>query len=451
MDRKSAEDFIYESYLKASEHQSYGDKDKDKRHPEFTKNLIEELSVTDAVVITGSKGKGSVAKMLSTILETYYRVGLMTSPHILTFNERFRINGEPISDESFVEHMEKIAPKINEIMDVLDEKSCVSPMGIQAALALSYFNSKNSEFNIFECGKGAQFDDVNNIPHKFAIINSIFLEHRRELGDTIADIAFDKAHVITGREKCVFVGEQSQEALEVIKRRAKEKQVKLKIYGRDFEARNIRFLKSGMNFDVSMRTDGDNELLIEGINLPLLGRHQAKNCALAMAAAYDICEYLKANNKQRDEFSIDKKDDIKARLSKISWPGRLEVIAQNPFTILDACINRASCENVKEAIKELGIRDYTLIIGIPDDKDYLGVTMEMVSSSKNIILTKSQNPHYVFTEKQISTLNENGIKAQWTSSSKEAVEKAIALNEPIVILGTTSLIAEIEELYKLKF
>ena len=271
MTKQQAEDFVYKSYLKASKYQSYHTKDSEKRRNDLTFDLLHEKSKTPCTVVTGSKGKGSVANMISQILQTEYTVGLMTSPHIVDFCERFQVNGEKISDENFIKHMSLIQDEIDALDSSIPENICISPMGIQAYLAINYFKSCNTGFNIFECGKGAKYDDVNNIKHDYAVINSIFLEHTRELGETLEEIAEDKSHVITGEQKCVYVAEQSPEALEVIKNRAHRLHVPLKIYGKDFYADNIQYTREGMRFNIFIKGQVYPDILI-----PLLGEHQAK-------------------------------------------------------------------------------------------------------------------------------------------------------------------------------
>lgn len=429
MTKSEAEDFVYKSYLKAAKYQKYNQKDSEKRHPELTKKLIREKAGTPCTLVTGSKGKGSVANMISQILQTKYKVGLMTSPHIADFCERFKINGKNISDEDFIKYISLIQPEIDKIDSEITENICISPMGIQTLLALEYFNAEDTDFNIFECGKGAKFDDVNNILHQYAIINSIFLEHTRELGGTLEAIAEDKAHVISGEQKCVFTAEQSDSVLAILQKRAEEYKVPLKIYGRDFSAKNIRFTNQGMCFDV----DIDGQIYTD-IVIPLLGIHQAKNCALAMA----FCKEVLGN------FDL---DSVKKKLAEINWPGRMEIISKEPLIILDACINSASCKNIKESLKYLNIDKITCVIGIPDDKDYAGVIREMNALSNNIILTKSNNPHYVFTQNQCKKMAEEGIKTIWTNSVEEAIEKAKKTLLPVVILGTTSVISDVKLFY----
>ena len=124
----------------------------------------------------------------------------------------------------------------------------------------------------------------------------------------------------------------------------------------------------------------------------------------------------------------------------------MEVISKQPFILLDACINGASCENVLKVLNHLDIKEATVVVGIPDDKDYVGVVRAMKKVASDIILTKSGNPHYVFTKRQQERLEEEGIFARWTESVSEAIELAKNKENPIVILGTTSVIAEVKKM-----
>ena len=435
--QKEAEDFVYASYLRAATHQDYAAKDAGKRHPELTRSLLRQKSITPCVVVTGSKGKGSVANMISRILQTNLCVGLMTSPHITDFRERFRVNDTMISEADFCRLMAQIRPEILDIASDLPESVCISPMGIQADLALTYFSEKHTDFNVFECGKGAKYDDVNNIRHDYAVINRIFLEHTRELGDTLTAIAEDKSHVITGEQKCVYFAEQEHEVLEVLVRRAEAMQVPYKIYGRDFQAENIRYTCSGMQFDVVI---GDN--IYPDLQIPLLGEHQAKNCALALAVCMDVMADL---YRESTTFSM---PAVRENLSLLHWPGRMEVLRSEPFVLLDACINAASCENVREVLRHLGIQNCTVIVGIPEDKDYVGVVRSMKDMTGRIILTKSGNPHYHFSQKQQEVLAREEIPAEWTDSVEQALTLADSYPDPIVILGTTSVISEVEQIFR---
>lgn len=461
MNRKEAEDFVYSSYLRAEKYHVYEEKDAERRHPEFTRELLRKKSGTPAAIVTGSKGKGSVSKMIAEILQTKFTVGLMTSPHIEDFCERFQVNGEKVSSPLFSMFMEEIRPEIEEIDRKIPKEFCVSPMGIQADFALTWFRSRKTDFNVFECGKGAKLDDVNNILHDYAVMNSVFLEHRRELGNTIAEIAEDKAHVITGREKAVFVGEQTEEAMAVIEKRAALFSVPLKVYGRDFWEENLRTEHTGIVFDLYVFGKRYRD-----IRLPLLGDFQAKNCALAMAVSEMVFSDLSPRSDMLSESPRSdmlperprsdmlpespemgenlEMDAVRRRLSEINWPGRLQVISGEPFILLDCCINRVSTKAVKAVLAERKIEKPVSIIAIPEDKDYRGVAQEMYPLSESVILTRTNNPHYHFSEKQCERMAEEGIATEWAENFTEAMKKAEEKGLPIVILGTTSLLPEVK-------
>lgn len=427
MTRQEAENFVYRSYLKAESSQEYASKDAQKRNPEYSYDIIRGMLSAPCCVVTGSKGKGSVANMISSVLSSCHRVGLMTSPHLTDFCERFRVDGEMIADDEFCDCMDAIQPLFDAVEATIPRDRCISPMGIQTALALTYFARKHTDFNVMECGKGARYDDVNNVMHEYAVINTIFLEHTRELGDTVEKIAEDKSYVITGEQRCVYVGPQQESVMQVISERAKALDVTLKVYGRDFEASNIRYSKQGMLFDIIL--DG---LVYNDISVPLMGEHQARNCALALALCKDVLG---------DGFSLPK---VRQCLSSINWAGRMEIINSSPFVLLDACINKASCRNVKEVLKYLEIEHYNVIIGIPDDKDFLGVAMEMSEGAGGIVMTKSQNAHYIFTDNQIKMLAGHGVNAVWASNVRDAFSIAFEGKCPVVVLGTTSFVSEVK-------
>ena len=125
----------------------------------------------------------------------------------------------------------------------------------------------------------------------------------------------------------------------------------------------------------------------------------------------------------------------------------MEIISTSPFIMLDACINSESTVNIKRTLGYLGIAQYTLIVGIPDDKDYARVVKAMHGNAAETILTKSQNPHYVFTPEQKRTLANDGIETVWTDSIIEAIGIAKSKELPIVILGTTSVVSEVKSFF----
>lgn len=434
MTRTEAENYIYESYQNAEKEWDYSLPDSMKRHPEFSKPVLTGLnqkSKVPTILVTGSKGKGSVACMIAQILSDSANVGLMTSPHILKFNERFRVNGTCITDEEFCELTEKTKELFNPVKDSLKPGECISPIGLQCALALQFFLNHQTDYQVFECGKGVKYDDVNQIFHEYAVINSIFLEHTRELGNTLSEIAKDKASIMTGDQKCVYVAKQSEEVLTVLLQRAEETHVKMKCYGIDFWEENVRFCESGMQFDACI-----GNRIYKDIFLPLLGRHQARNGVLAMTVCLDLLQ---------EDFYIDR---VREKLKNIKWPGRMEILDDNPLTILDACINEESARQVLNVLNEMKISRVASIVGIPDDKDFLGVVKTIAPFSSTVFLTKSSNKHYIFTKEQTKVLEENGYTNICFKELLVALACAKKEKLPILILGTTSLIADVEKLYQ---
>ncbi len=432
---EKAIDYVYASYLKAEPYLDYAAPDSEKRNPEYSREIIKKRAGIPTVLVTGSKGKGSVSKMIAEIMGTHHKVGLMTSPHILTFNERIQVQGEPVHDDVLAQAVEQVKPEFEAVEATLAPKEYISPMGIQAAAALEIFKAAGVTFQVMECGKGVAFDDVNNVPHKYGVINRIFLEHTRELGKTLGEIAENKSAIMTGEQDAVFTGKQEEEVLKVLRDRAEVCQTPLYEYGRDFWCEDVRYTQKGMKFDVVTRKNR-----YEDIQIPLLGTYQAENCALAIA----LCEM---------ELDVLEEAKVKQALQYLEWPGRLEVLSADPLMLLDACINRESCQNVLEALEQLGVNQVTTIIGIPSDKDYLGVAEAMKRVSAHMILTKSQNAHYKFGTEQVEALADAGIHAEWTESIEEAIHKARihgmneqAWDRPICILGTTSLISDVKAL-----
>lgn len=450
MTRQEAEDIIYASYLEAQKYQNYEDPDKKKRCPKYTEELTEGLAkglLGYTVCITGSKGKGSVATMLSELgQEMGYRTGLLTSPHIRSFNERIRFQGEMISDADFVRCTEATEDILQGVKSEVTPGTYISPMGYQALIALRYFREKRANLRVLECGKGAKYDDVAHVPHEIAIINNVFLEHTRELGETLESIAGDKSHLLRKNCKYGIIGPQIENVERIMKERGKCSGTKLLIYGHDFWAENIKYTREGMQFTYVYNTASfPDNMQPQGLGrmefcVPLLGEHQARNATLALTAL------LLMNGS-----AVEKQDEIQRAFDRVVWPGRMEIKSRHPFVLLDATINRESAKVVKETLKQLNMRRITLVVGIPDDKDYVGVVEEMQEYTSVLILTGSKNPHYRFTKHQVEVLQGLDHNAEWTDDTGEALVKAkhYAAEEetPIVILGTTSVIAEYTELF----
>lgn len=404
----------YQSYLKAQPFLDYHALDSTKRHPELSQSIIETYCPSNNVVITGSKGKGTTARILAKLLENVGKVGLMTSPHILDFTDRIQINSQPINDLNFVNVMDQAITKTKDIS--LPEHQYISPIAIQAIASLEYFKQEQTDYQIFECGKGVRYDDVNNIKHKYAIINPIFLEHTRELGNSIEAIIEDKLAIITKETKYVFIAKQNFD-IDLILSKVPSHCI-AKIEGIDYGIKNLRYTNQGMIFDVFSKYN------YQDISLHLYGKHMAKNTALA------LCAYETITKEQYP------KKDI-----HLSVPGRLDIIRTDPFLLVDACIHERSSYEVLKVLEYRGLKKVVFVIAIPDDKDYIGVIETIQAYASKIILTKTKNPHYHFSDNQQKVLQTKNIPFEY-------IEEVGILEEDVCYLGTTAYVTEILNLLK---
>lgn len=435
---RQVENYVYESFMKAEKHIEAGLADKETRNPQFTRSLLDNLGKPDHqqynILVTGSKGKGSISRMVSSLLQAHgYKVGLFTSPHLINFKERIRINGLAISDEKLIEYANYIKPYIDDIQSELPKHKYIGPVGISAVISMLYYRDSQTQYNVIECGKGARYDDVNTIVSKASIINPVFEEHIPQLGNNIAEIAYNKAGVIKSTQKFVFSASQSSEVMEIIEHEADSHKVELVSYGNDFTSRDIKVNYDGTHF--SVETKGHK---YEDLKLKLLGRHQAYNAALAIAAVENILGQLDVNI-------------IRECFANLTWPGRLEIISDEPRVILDGCINKECSQYIVEVLEEMGDKKISFIIGIPDDKDYIGVIQSLEHLASSVILTKTKNQYLKFKDDQFDKVkNAIGDNVYFAETIDEAMERAksfVSSDDIICIIGTQSLVKDTKELF----
>lgn len=437
---EEAVNIVYSSYMKAEKYQDYNTPDSQKRNPSFTKDLIlkysQDISVNNNIVVTGSKGKGSVCTVLSNLLSSQFKVGVTTSPHIKTFADRFKIYDNTcnniIGEEEFIEIVDSIKDEILQIDININQDECISPIGIQGIIALKYFTQNNTDINIFECGKGVKYDDINNIPHGIAILNTVFLEHTRELGGTVLEILKDKLSVVTYDTKCLYVGniaKVSTQLLNYVENYITNNypDCTLKIYGKDFYCDNIIINKLGTDFNAVI-----NDIKFN-LHIPLYGEHQAENVTLATAVYLDI---IKQNITQNNINNI---------LQNISVTGRLQILNKAPLLIVDTCINRESCKEIVSVLEKIyPDKKLNFILVIPDDKDYIGVCENILPLANKIILTKTKNPYYKFSDIQIENINKlNNLNIEILKFDDIIKSLDYTENEDCCILCTTGLLPEI--------
>jgi len=364
------------------------------RLKDFLLNIDNPQDNLRCIHIAGTKGKGSTCAFIAYILrEAGFKVGLYTSPHLSDFRERIRIlnletaNRKPqtdfegmISQEELIELVEKLRPAVEEY----NRNSPYGPLSFfeaYTALAFVYFKEKKVDFTVLETGLGGRLDATNVVSPLLCAITPISYEHTQKLGNTLGEIATEKAGIIKGHQDTrspghqviVISAPQEEEAREVIRQKCKE--VGAKLYEVN---KNIFCEFTDAGFKVRGIFGEYNHLKIQ-----LLGKHQCINATVAVGAV-EALRYYNINVGM---------DAIRNGLDNTLWPGRCEAISRNPYIILDGAQNIASSQVLKEAIKaNFSYRRLILILGISGDKDIKGICHELSDLADEIILTRANNP-----------------------------------------------------------
>ena len=296
-------------------------------HPERKINVIH---------VGGTNGKGSTVTYLRSVLvESGYQVGTFTSPYIEQFNERISVNGQPIPDEAIIELVNKIKPLSDELEGT--ELGAPTEFEVITTMAFYYFAEKvQLDFVILEVGLGGRFDCTNVVDPLLSIITSIGMDHVQILGDNLSDIAFEKSGIIK-ENRPVFTAVKQEEAFAIIQREANKKHSHVYRLGEQFHLNHHDSLEKVEQFAFSM-----DDIQLKYIQIQLLGQHQTENAACAMAALL----YLQKNKQiQFNESSLRK------GLLDAHWPGRFEVLHENPMIIIDGAHNREGMQAFSESIQ----------------------------------------------------------------------------------------------------
>ncbi len=402
--------------------------------------------------IAGTKGKGSTCAFVAYILrEAGYKVGLYTSPHLSDFRERIRILGPRVKGQgprTYFEGMisrDELVALIGRLRPAIEEYNQISEYGpltffeIYTSLAFLYFKEKKVGFAVLETGMGGRLDATNVVNALVAAISPISYEHTQKLGNTLEEIAKEKAGIIKSQESgvrsqelIVISAPQEKEVAEVIRNKCKETMSKLYEVGRD-----ITYKKTKDGFNVKGILGEYPDLKVR-----LLGRHQLINAAVAVG----IIEALRFYNIIVDV------DSIRAGLYNTIWPGRCEVVSSNPLIVLDGAQNIASMRALKEAIKENfsaasavsgKYKKLILVLGISSDKDVKGICNEIYDLADEIVLTKADNPRAAEPENLVKYFN--GKEVHITDNVKEAKALACRLavkKDLILVCGSLFMVGE---------
>ena len=380
------------------------------------------------IQIAGSNGKGSVAAMLEAILLAAGKTtGLFTSPHLVEFTERIRINQQDISRSLLSELTNGLRPFIKQVAEE-EELEHPTYFEVSTVLALLAFARHKVDWSILEVGMGGRLDATSSVTPRAQIITNISLEHQEYLGDTIEKVAAEKAGAI--KPGVPVFTRATGPALEVIR----DTCFKLGspcCYGA--ELGQITKNQAGVQGQlVSLRTpQGQYDDLL----LPLFGRHQAENALLAVRVAESLVDQLD-------------QETVKDGLGRTFWPGRIMVLDQEPLTILDGAHNLDSAEKLFTTLREsFQYQRLILVLAVLKDKNVHDIISPIPQQADTIIATEVKNTgRSLSADRLAALLKEHGQAALVIDSSADAVAQARRLAGPgdlVLIYGSLYLVGEV--------
>jgi dihydrofolate synthase/folylpolyglutamate synthase len=385
------------------------------------------------VHIAGTKGKGSVAAMLETILRAAgYRTGLFTSPHLLDFRERIRLNGEWVSESSVAALVERIIPAAEEVHKE-PELGPLTYFEILTAMAIAAFAETGVDIAILETGLGGRYDATNVCDPLISILTNVSLDHTDILGDILEAIAAEKSMIIKpGKPAVIAPQEESVHQLFSARRR-------------EINAPEIRVSDRYTWRMISENIDGQRAEIkgkreLDDVFIKLPGEPQLINAATAITA-------LDALSERRFNVSD---HAIKAGLAALDWPARFQRVRKSPDLILDGAHNAKSASYLRETMERLYPgRSVTAIIGLGGDKDVEGFCRELGPVLQRVVITKSIAMKAVASDRIKTALSPFQVEIGETESVKQAMETAFkdALPQDVILVtGSFYVISEVLEL-----
>ena len=389
------------------------------------------------VHVAGSKGKGSTAALIASILtQAGYKTGLFTQPHLITPRERCRINSRLISEAEFAQYVDRLKPSIEAMASPpasgeKGEVGRVSFFEIYTALAFTYFSDNAVDFAVIEVGLGGRLDATNVVAPLVSVITPISLEHTAILGDTHEAIAKEKAEIIKPNRP-VVLAPQAPEAQAVFEAVAAHRDAPMERVGRDIHLKRKDWNINGQTLDLTTPSASYPDLF-----LPLLGEHQATNAATAIACIERI---------RQEGYKIPR-TSIYGGLKEVHWPGRMQVIGQSPVILLDGAHSPISAEALCKAICEVfRYRRLILVVGLMRDKNLQAIGQVLCPLADEIITTQAfDNPRVTPAEEIAEAWSEIGANFHICPNVREAVSLAQSIattSDLICIAGSIYIVGE---------
>jgi len=384
-----------------------------------------------SVHIAGTKGKGSTTAMIESVLRAAgYRTGMYTSPHLHTFRERIRVAGELIPEEAVSRLVESMIP-------VLAVRPDVTVFEIITALGMCYFAERQIDIGVFEVGMGGRLDATNVLHPMVSVITSISLDHVKVLGDTLEAIAREKAGIIKPGTPTVS-SPQQPEAMRVICETCEQRQAPLEVVGRDWHWQLLEADLSGQRFRI-YRDGKERTPEYPLLSIPLLGEYQLEN-ACATVAAIEVL--------RRAGLSIDQQA-VQQGLATVRWPGRLEILGQQPLVVADGAHNPYSIERLLAALRQyLTYKRLIVIFGASLTHTPEKLLALLLPAADALYVTQSRHPKAAPAADLQSIVNVLGYRASVAKTPFEALQEALAQahqDDLVLVTGSLFVVAEAQE------
>jgi dihydrofolate synthase/folylpolyglutamate synthase len=337
----------------------------------------------DVVHVAGTKGKGSICAMTASIMkEAGYKVGFYSSPHMIDFRERIKINNNEISKESLTNYVMKLR-------QIFDNVEKISTFEIITAIAFKYFADQQVDIAFIEVGMGGRLDATNVVQPILTIISPVSHDHMKILGNTIAKIAKEKAGIIK-KSIPVILSRQKKSAKEEIDIIANRNGSLIIDTTKKYAFEQINFSLEKQSFIIKEKLIHPPDTCSPIYEIPLLGDHQIHNAITAFACVMRLRKLGYEINESA----------LKNGFSRVEWQGRFEVVYQKPLFIVDGAHNRASFRKLRDTIKKyLAGKKVTLIFGASEDKEVKLMLKIIKPYIDHFIFTKSEHPRALGLDK----------------------------------------------------
>ncbi|MBF8266672.1 MAG: folylpolyglutamate synthase [Dehalococcoidia bacterium] len=385
--------------------------------------------------IAGTKGKGSTAAMVASVLSVAgYNPGLYTSPHLHTFRERIQVGGELITEEEFARLTEYLEPFKEEL--ARRGHGRVTLFDFLTVMAFCHFKGQGARAQVIEVGLGGRLDSTNVVQPLVCGITSLGLDHTEVLGDTLEKIAREKAGIIKPGIP-VVCAPQKPEAMAVVQEVCGLRESPLTVVGADVTWEEESSSMEGQAFRL------DTPRSHYHLQIPLLGGYQLENAAVAVG----MVEALVEGGLDIDASAIGE------GLRRVEWPCRLEVLQRSPLLMVDGAHNPHAAHRMVEAVREMfPHRRILLMVGIGDHKDLAGLVAELaVLAPAAVLATRSRHPRAIPPRQIARAFGSYGVEVHAVNTVSRALQMAQDMaKEDDLILTTGSLFvaAEVRELLK---